>query len=210
MLAFWGLMAVLVAAQLWAFAEPSRRRFEWALKPAAALVFVVAGVWAGAFETLYGQILFGGLVLAAIGDVLLIPKDRRAFLGGLISFLLGHVAYGVAFFVRGIDPTWSGGAALLLAVVAAPVLRWLWPHVEKPMKGPVIAYVAVITTMVALAAGTYGAHGGALVVAGAIGFYLSDLSVAQGRFVKQSFANRAWGLPLYFFSQLVLAGTVAS
>lgn len=210
MLAFWGLMVVLVAGQLWAFADASRRRVEWFLKPAAALVFVVAGAWAGAFDSTYGQILFGGLILAAIGDVLLIPKDRRAFLGGLISFLLGHVAYGVAFAVRGIDPIWTAGAAAILVVVAAPVLRWLWPHVEAPMKGPVLAYVAVITTMVALAAGTYGAHGDAFLLAGAIGFYLSDLSVAQGRFVKQSFANRAWGLPLYFFSQLVLAGTVAS
>ena len=67
-----------------------------------------------------------------------------------------------------------------------------------------------VVTMVALAAGTFGAHGGPLVLVGAIGFYLSDLSVAQGRFVKQSFANRAWGLPLYFFSQLVLAGTVSA
>lgn len=210
MLAFWAVMVVLVAGQLWAFADTSRRRVEWFLKPAAALVFVVAGAWAGAFESVYGQILFGGLILAAIGDVLLIPQDRRAFLGGLISFLLGHVAYGVAFAVRGIDPIWTAGAAAILVVVAAPVLRWLWPHVEAPMKGPVLAYVAVITTMVALAAGTYGAHGDPLLLAGAIGFYLSDLSVAQGRFVKQSFANRAWGLPLYFFSQLVLAGTVAS
>lgn len=210
MLVFWGVMAVLVAAQLWAFAAEPRRRLEWVVKPAAALTFIAAGAWAGALESRFGQILFAGLVLAAAGDVLLIPKDKRAFLAGLIAFLLGHVAYGVAFAVRGVDLVWMGGAAAGLVVVAAPVLRWLWPHVEAPMRAPVLAYVLVITAMVALAAGTYGAHDDPWILVGAVGFYLSDLSVAQGRFVRQSFANRAWGLPLYFFSQLVLAGTVAS
>ena len=59
--------------------------------------------------------------------------------------------------------------------------------------------------MVALAVGTLSPW----LVVGAVGFYLSDLSVAKGRFIGQSFGNRAWGLPLYFFSQLVLATAVA-
>ncbi|MCB9591283.1 MAG: lysoplasmalogenase [Sandaracinaceae bacterium] len=210
MLVFWGGMAALVALQLWAVADESRRRLEWVFKPAAAALFIAYGAWSGAFESTYGIVLFVGLVLAAGGDVFLIPKDRRAFLAGLISFLLGHVAYGVAFWVRGVDWTWLGVAGGAAVVIGLPVLRWLWPHVEGPMRGPVIAYVLVITTMVALAAGTVGAHGNPWILVGAFGFYLSDLSVAQGRFVRQSFANRAWGLPLYFFSQLVLAGTVAS
>ncbi|MBX3270904.1 MAG: lysoplasmalogenase [Sandaracinaceae bacterium] len=208
MAVFWGVMGALVAGQLWAFAT-DRRRLEWVLKPAAALVFIAAGAWAGALASDYGRVLFAGLILAACGDVLLIPKDERAFLGGLVAFLLGHVAYAVAFVVRGVDLAWAGGGFAILVVAAAPVLRWLWPHVEPKMRGPVLAYVAVITVMVALAAGTYGAHGDVLVLVGAFAFYLSDLSVAQGRFVKQSLANRAWGLPLYFAAQLVLAGTVA-
>jgi hypothetical protein len=39
-------------------------------------------------------------------------------------------------------------------------------------------------------------------------FNLSELAGARHRFVANSFANRAWGLPLYFAAQLVLASTV--
>lgn len=198
-------MALLVAAQLW-IAKTGKHGLEWFAKPAAAIVFIVAGYMAGALSTTWGTVLFVGLVLAAVGDVLLIPKDERAFLGGLVSFLLAHVAYAAAFVVRGVDWLWVGVAALAMIAVAIPVLRWLWPHVKPPMRGPVAAYIVVITAMVALAVGTLSPW----LIAGAVGFYLSDISVAKGRFVGQSLGNRAWGLPLYFFSQLVLATAVAA
>jgi len=44
---------------------------------------------------------------------------------------------------------------------------------------------------------------------GAAMFALSDVSVARDRFVAKAFVNRAWGLPLYFAAQLILASTVA-
>lgn len=210
MFVFWPVMAALVVAELWVVADEARARFEWLVKPAAALTFIVAAWAHGALGSTWGTVMFVGFVLAAGGDVLLIPKDRRIFLAGLISFLLGHVGYAVAFAVRGLDWLWVGVAAAILLGVAAPILRWLWPHVEKPMRGPVAAYVAVITAMVALAAGTYGAHGDLWILVGAFGFYLSDLAVARERFVQKAFLNRAWGLPLYFGSQLLLATTVGS
>jgi len=210
MFIFWGVMAALVAALLFVIKDEKRARLEWVVKPAAALVFIGAGAYAGALTSAWGTVLFVGLILAAGGDVLLIPKNRRAFLGGLISFLLGHVAYAVAFAVRGIDWVWLGAASGVCCVVAVPVLRWLWPQVERPMRAPVAAYIVVITVMVALAAGTVGAHGNPWILVGAVGFYLSDLAVARDRFVVSSFTNRLWGLPLYFFSQLLLASTAGS
>jgi hypothetical protein len=45
--------------------------------------------------------------------------------------------------------------------------------------------------------------------AGALGFMASDLSVAQARFVAPGFRHTAWGLPLYFGSQLLLAWSSA-
>ena len=209
MLARYGLMFVTVLVLLFVHADRSRARFEWVVKPAAAAIFVVAGVYSGALSTRWGTVLFVGLCLAAAGDVLLIPKNKRAFLAGLISFLLGHVAYAIAFFLRGFDLVWAGVALAACAAVGGWVLRWLWPHVEREMRGPVAAYFVVITSMVTLAAGTVGARGDAWILVGAIGFYLSDLAVAKERFVGSKFVNRAWGLPLYFFSQLILAGTAA-
>ena len=201
-------MAVLVGALLYVV-RGKRHRLEWVIKPLAALTFIGAGVASGATSTTWGTIMLVGLVLAAGGDVLLIPKGKRTFLAGLVSFLLGHVAYAIAFGVRGLDLLWTGVAAVVVVAIGIPVLRWLWPHVDGPMRGPVAAYVLVITAMVAVAAGTVGAHGDPRILIGAFGFYLSDLAVARDKFVAPGFSNRAWGLPLYFFSQLLLATTVA-
>jgi uncharacterized membrane protein YhhN len=71
------------------------------------------------------------------------------------------------------------------------------------------AYVVVISAMVASAAGAFGADGGPALLAGAAGFFASDLAVARERFVAPSFTNKLWGLPLYYASQLLLASTVS-
>lgn len=205
MFAFWIAMAALLAALLFVLAAPERRRWEWLIKPAAALTFIVAGAWASPWTSAWHVALFVGLVLAAGGDVLLIPKSDRAFLGGLVSFLLGHVAYAVAFALRGVAAPPAAIAAGVMVLAAAVVLRWLWPNVRGGMRGPVLAYVVVISAMVALGVGTYAARANPWLLGGAIGFYLSDLAVARDRFVKKGFVNRAWGLPLYFGSQLALA-----
>jgi uncharacterized membrane protein YhhN len=196
----WIVMGCLVLGLLVA-QRAERPRWEWLLKPAAALTFVVTGVARGGLETPFGRVLVAGLVLAACGDVLLIPKGKATFLGGLLAFLAGHVAYAVAFVVHGVNGKVAALSLLALSLVGALVLRWLWPHVERPMRVPVLAYVVVISAMVALAAGT----GAGLLLLGAFAFYLSDLAVARDRFVVSSFVNRLWGLPLYFFAQMLIA-----
>jgi uncharacterized membrane protein YhhN len=208
------VLGVLVAALLGVVAKGGSR-LEWIVKPAASATFVAAGLAAGALSTTWGSILWAGLLLAAAGDVALISDDRRAFLTGLVSFLLGHVAYAVAFAVRGVSAPDTAGAAALFSVAAIPILRWLWPHLGASaggpaMRGPVVAYVVVITVMVALAVGAWGhpeTGGDYRIPLGAFAFYLSDLSVARDRFVAPGFANRAWGLPLYYAAQLALASS---
>ncbi|MFK7990938.1 MAG: lysoplasmalogenase [Sandaracinaceae bacterium] len=201
------MMTALVAVYLWALST-GRERWEWLIKPAAALTFIATALFQGALSTDWGTALFVGLLFAAGGDILLIPKDRRAFLGGLVSFLIGHLGYAVAFGIRGLDLVAVGMASVGLVAVGVPIMRWLWPHVEGPMRGPVLGYVLVITAMVALSIGTFAAHGNGLLVLGAVGFYFSDLAVARQRFVSEALANRLWGLPLYFYSQLILASAV--
>lgn len=201
-------VALLVVLQLWVARHPGRAWWEWAFKPLASLGFLAVGLQDGLPETPYGRVLLAGLVLAALGDVFLIPKQRWWFLVGLGSFLLGHVAYAVAFAVRGLDLATTLGATAGLVVVGTPIVKWLWPHVDTPMRRPVAAYIVVISAMVALAAGTVGEAGNPWILVGAAGFYASDIAVAKQRFVRASFATRAWGLPLYYAAQLVLAGTI--
>ena len=202
-------LTIVALAALLASEYADSRAGKWVFKPLASTGFLVAAWGAGALDSGYGRWIFLGLVLSFGGDVLLIPKASASFLAGLVSFLLGHVAYAVAFAARGLDPVWVVAAAVPAAVAVWAVLRWLMPHVESKMKGPVYAYVGVITAMVLFAAGTVGAAGRPLILLGALSFYVSDLAVARERFVSHTFWNRAWGLPLYYGAQLVLAATVS-
>jgi uncharacterized membrane protein YhhN len=180
-------------------------------KPLASAGFVAMALVRGAAGTGYGRLVLAAVALGWLGDVLLIPKGaKRAFALGLASFLLGHVAFAAAFLVRGADPAWLAGGALSAGALAAPVLRWLAPHVPAALAAPVRAYVAAIAAMLACAAGAFGAAGDAALLAGALGFALSDLAVARERFVAAGFANPLFGLPLYYASQLLLAWTAGN
>src|SRR6185503_7785569 len=109
------------------------------------------------------------------------------------------------FLARGIAFAWGVGAAFVVAAILVFVFRWLSPHLPAELRGAAYAYMGVISVMVVAALATFGAHGNAAIVVGAVAFYLSDLSVARDRFVAHEFVNRLWGLPLYFGAQLVLA-----
>jgi uncharacterized membrane protein YhhN len=203
------LCAAAVAGLLWAEWRGSRAGL-WITKPVASLAFLWAGVAAGALESTYGQLILLGLVLCLLGDLLLIPLERPAvFRAGVFAFLTGHLAFSVAFLTRPIDPLGLAVAAVLLAAALAAVLRWLTPSVPPDMVLPVRAYMAVIGVMSALACGVTVAGGPMAVAVGALAFTASDVSVARDRFVRHEFANRAWGLPLYYAAQLLIASTPA-
>jgi len=180
----------------------------WLWKPVASVAFCTLAYVSGAFATPYGVVIFVALAMSLVGDVLLIPHNKASFMVGLFSFLGGHVAFAVAFYRRGVRLEWVGGAAVGLTILLVVIGRWLLPQVEKKMRGPVVAYMLVLSTMVALAAGTVGAGARPLVLVGALMFYVSDLSVAIDRFVKRAFINRLWGLPLYYGAQLLFALSV--
>jgi len=205
----WALLTVAATAALLLAERADWRPGVWLAKPLASAGFVAAAWVLGATATPYGTWILVGLVLSLCGDVLLIPRGApRVFLGGLGAFLLGHVAYAIAFAVRGLDGTTV--AVALVAVLGASLLalRRLLPYIPERMRRPVLAYVIVISVMLVCAAGTVGFAGRPVVFLGALAFYLSDLAVARERFVRPSFANKLWGLPLYFAAQLLLASTV--
>ncbi len=187
------------------------RKVQWVAKPAASFCFVLAALMGGAFATDYGQWVLAALLLCAFGDVALIPKSDQAFLAGMSAFAMGHAAY-IAGFLTGHAALDTGFflAAAAMAAFSAVALRWLWPHLGA-FRWPVAAYTLIIAMMVAASfiaspPGTDAPH--MLVIFGAIGFAVSDLAVARDQFICRNFFNRAWGLPLYYFSQLMLAASV--
>jgi uncharacterized membrane protein YhhN len=208
----WGPYLLCVAAVgglLWAERNGSRAGL-WVAKPAASLAFLWVALAMGALESSYGQLVLLGLVLCLLGDVLLIPLQRpAAFRAGVFAFLAGHVAYSAAFLTQPISMVGLVAAAVLLALVLGGVLRWLAGSLPKDMAGPVRAYLVVIGIMSALACGVTAAGGPWAVAVGALAFTASDVSVARDRFVRHEFVNRAWGLPLYYAAQLLIASTPA-
>ena len=78
------------------------------------------------------------------------------------------------------------------------------------MRVPIAIYMVVIALMCVAAIGAYGAGAPWMVPVGAVMFTASDIAVVRDRFVSTGFINRAWGLPLYFGAQLLLASTVAT
>lgn len=182
---------------------------KWVLKPLVSAGFVAFALWEGAWGSTYGRVMLAGFCLSWFGDVFLISE--KLFLPGLVSFLFAHIAYAWAFVIRGMDGRWAVAASVVVAVIAIVIARWLTPHVAKSkpqMKIPVLAYMAVISVMVVFSVGAAGASGNFLILAGAVAFFLSDISVARDKFVTPGFVNRAWGLPLYYAAQLILASTV--
>lgn len=196
---------LLLLAAEWRGSERGR----WLTKPVAAAAFVWAAWRGDPSASTYGKLLITGLALSFCGDVLLIPSKRPGwFRAGVAAFGLGHVAYAAAFATRPLAPLALWGAALAAGGALLAVHRWLGPHVPPPLRWPVRGYFVVIGGMTALACAVTAAGGAFAVAGGALGFALSDLSVARDRFVRPGFANTVWGLPLYFASQLLLASTV--
>lgn len=192
-------VSVLVSAEIQA--APTRRAVA---KTLASLGFLTVGWLAGLLaQGNVGICIFAGLVFGAIGDVLLLSDDKRWFLAGLVSFLLNHVLYCVAFVLLGVHGFTTLIAGVGLVLFAGGVWGWLGPHTGS-LRIPVLAYITVITTMVALAAGTLADRGPLLPIA-AVLFFASDLAVARHRFVKPGPENKIVGLPLYYAAQLGFA-----
>jgi len=194
----WLACAALLALHLAA----ERRGVAWlraAGKLGASASFVALAVSLRPHDR-FGLAVLAALALSLLGDALLLSARKPAFLAGLVAFLLAHVAYVVA-----LAPASRPSPAALAAILAvtAGVVRWLWPHAGE-LRVPVVAYAAVIAAMLWLA---LGFPAGAVRVGAAL-FWLSDLTVARDRFVREGFANRLVGLPLYYAGQLLLAGAV--
>jgi uncharacterized membrane protein YhhN len=194
----------LIVCQLFDF-----RLTAIASKVIASCGFLAVAVTAGAFRSWYGKIMFAGLLLSAFGDVFLLGETQQLFFIGLLSFLIAHVIYVGAFLKLGVNIRWFLAAAVPVVLVSLGVSMWLTPHIAPYFLTPVRIYTVVISIMLIAAISTRGAGAPLLIPIGALLFYVSDLSVAAGKFVAPDFPNYVWGLPLYYTGQILLALSVA-
>lgn len=200
-----GVAVLLVGERL------EKKRMALVSKSIASACFCALGLAEGALSAgTFGKWILAGLVLGAGGDVALALPGEKPFLVGLGLFLGGHVAYVVACASKASIASWVAPAALVPLAASSAALAWLLRYVG-PMKVPVVAYVVTITAMVAGAFAVHAAEPAHVaLLAGALLFYVSDLTVARDRFVKNAFENRLVGLPLYYAGQVLMALAIAT
>lgn len=124
------------------------------------------------------------LVLSLAGDVfLMLPTD--AFVPGLASFLLAHIAYVVGL-NQDTDGRWLFAipVVLIAGVLGTRLVRGIRAGGHTELVGPVVAYVVTILVMVSSAV----ASGNAVGAVGAVLFMTSDSLIGEDRFVK----SRPW------------------
>jgi uncharacterized membrane protein YhhN len=191
------------------------RRLEFAAKPAVMVGLIGVAVAMTPVDATVRAVFVVALTLSLVGDVaLMLPRER--FVGGLVAFLLAHLAYIVGLGILGLRAGSILGAVVGLGVVGA-VLGLVGRRVfgavrvgQPKLLGPLVAYIGVISAMVVVAFAT--AH--PLAMAGAALFYASDATLAWDRFVER----RPWGriavIVTYHLGQallvLSLAGTLVS
>jgi alkenylglycerophosphocholine hydrolase len=150
-----------------------------AVKPFPALA--LAAWVARRCPRLLGRLTATGLVLSAVGDVVL---EIGFFLPGLLAFLAAHLAYVGAFLTA--DHRAALGRAVPFLAWGAGAFALLRPGLAT-MAVPVAVYVAVISAMMWRAAARVGSPGtpalaGTLGFAGAVAFGASDTLIAFNRF----------------------------
>lgn len=207
------LCAAAVAVADWVAVATETKPAEMFLKP-LVMMLLVAVVYAMDLEgtALDARSWFvGALLLSMIGDVFLLWPDRTPlFMGGLLAFLVGHIAYIGGLFAIGLSGAWVlvGVALIGLAVVTLGrrVIGGVAESDEPQLLVPVIAYVAVISLMVVAAVGT----GITAAAVGAILFYSSDAQIAWNRFIGELPMGRLGIMTTYHLGQLGLVLALAA
>ena len=149
---------------LWVYLLPGKKSYQWAI--------------------------IVGLLLSMLGDILL-EASSATFIFGLVAFLLGHVAYIVAF-TRDSRQLFAWRALLAYSYGVILFAVFITQGDLGDMMIPIVLYVIIITTMVWRAASRMGvaainefsAKAGLI---GAILFTFSDTLIALNMFV--------WALP---------------
>lgn len=206
------IFAAILLFGLFYFENKENRKGILPTKTALSSLFIFAVLVQQHPIIRYYHFILLGLIFCLVGDVLLALPQKKMFLFGLISFLLGHVFYILSFFYVAPISQWTWMGSIIVIVISAWVYLWLKPHLGK-MKIPVLLYVIVITIMVSGACSILGEPslalpGRIMVFAGALSFYFSDIFVARDRFLKKEILNRLIGLPMYYTGQFLLAFSV--
>jgi uncharacterized membrane protein YhhN len=192
------------------YLRPPRRMLIYICKPLTTILIFLISIIPGSFlRDVYALAIGIGLLFSLLGDIWEM-LSRRHFLKALISFLITHICYALAF----LSSTPAGISlwpAIPFALIGASILAYLWGALSAGMKAAVGGYVGVIVVMVTLAAGRALAQpspGTWIAAIGALLFLASDAALAVNRFRRPFRAAQAVILGTYFIGQGLIALSV--
>ena len=198
------LIATIAAAADWRAVHTDHRRVEAVAKPAVMIGLIGLAATSDLAPSSVQPWILLALMLGLVGDLALLPQVDR-FIVGLGSFLLGHLAYVVAFVLMWNPSAWLAvgfvGLGVLLAVFGRPIERSIR---GSALRLPVIAYIAVTGIVIVAGAGT----GRWIITAGALAFALSDGVLGWNRFVTPDPDRRVWVHVLYHLGQAAIVAGV--
>jgi uncharacterized membrane protein YhhN len=206
------ILGILLLFGLLYYEKKNDRKPLLIVKSILSLLFVTTALLQPHSVPAYYHTLFVGLIFCLIGDVCLALPQEKAFMGGLVTFLIGHIFYIFSFSSLIQIDQWISGLFFYLFGISALIFLWLRPHL-KSMLIPVLLYIVVITVMLSGAwavflKSPFHVFGRTLLLAGSLCFYVSDIFVARDKFIKEEYRNRIYGLPLYYTGQFLLAFSV--
>jgi len=159
----------------------------------------------------YKYAIIVGLLFSLAGDIfLMLPTDL--FIAGLVSFLIAHLIYIVAFRVD-VRLRFSGrslGSLAPFVIYGVIMFVVLAPYVGG-MLVPVLVYMVAILVMAWQAEERWSQtrqRGALLAFIGAALFVISDSALAVNRFRGQYYAATALVLGTYFAAQWLIALSV--
>jgi uncharacterized membrane protein YhhN len=189
------------------------------MKGIASLLFVLLGAvcLCASGEAPFASLVVAGLVLGAVGDILLNLRalagdaGQKVFMAGIAAFFIGHLMYIAALLSRGAETLWMGVplcAVLSAALLPFFILRRI--EVSGKLKTFGIVYVALVLLMAGCAAGLLVLKpfnaGYLLFAIGSALFALSDVILIFHLFGRKKHkAFRALNLCAYYIGQILIA-----
>lgn len=203
-------LALLTAvAHLWAESHGPRWLIYLAKPATTTLILLVALAAKPPLGPLYQSAIGIGLFFALAGDIfLMLPTDR--FVAGLVSFLITHLCYIVAFGAQIYPPFWSPASVAVL-LYALLIYGLLYRHLGH-LRIPVLLYMMAIAVMAWLGVTLATEQQSAWALAAGVGsvlFVISDSVLALNRF-RHPFAAAQWiVLITYYLAQWLIAWSVS-
>ncbi|MFT4924478.1 MAG: putative membrane protein YhhN [Phenylobacterium sp.] len=180
----------------------------YTLKPLTILIIIFAVLALGPNNN-YQQIIIAGLVFSMAGDCFLMLRQQQ-FIAGLLSFLVAHILYCVAFYQQLttlLTTPLPWHTLPWLCIPALAFYAYLWSGLDK-LKAPVLIYISAIVMMAFLSLAVYLETSSNYALAAFIGaliFMVSDASLALNKFKLPFVAAQAVILSTYYLAQWGIA-----